>query len=156
VERRLDEPGMRSVLKEPLYGPLASGADTFASGKGCALPAKESRRRLPAEKWWRKRKNGTFLENPAPKINLVEAHLNRPSPQEEGQQPTTEQKKLKSFQGFLPNEGSGGVRPRPPDDRGLRAGERFTLCISPPLLPEAGPLISPSTHSAERISSPSA
>jgi hypothetical protein len=34
VERRLDEPGMRRVLKDPLYGPLASGADTSASGKG--------------------------------------------------------------------------------------------------------------------------
>jgi hypothetical protein len=72
----------------------------------------------------------TFFENPAPKINLVEVHRNRPSPQEKGQQPTTEQEKLKSFQGFL--SGSGGARPRPPDDRGTRAGERFTLCIGPP------------------------
>jgi hypothetical protein len=78
------------------------------------------------------KEDGTFFENPAPKINLVEAHRNRPSPQEKGQQPTTEQEKLKSFQGFLPNEGSGGARPRPPDDRGSRAGERFTLCIGPP------------------------
>jgi hypothetical protein len=84
VARRLDEPGMRRVLKDPLYGPLASGADTSASGKRCALPAKESRRRRPAEKRWRKRKDGTFFENPAPKINLVEAHLNRPSLQEKG------------------------------------------------------------------------
>jgi hypothetical protein len=93
------------------------------------------------------------LKKPAPKINLVEAHLNRPSPQEKGQQLTTDKR---SFQAFLPNEGSGGARPRPPDDRGLRAGQRFTLCIGPPLLPEAGPLISLSTHSAERIFSPRA
>jgi hypothetical protein len=111
VERHLDEPGMRRVLKDPLYGPLASVADTSASGKGRALPAKESRRRLPAEKRWRKRKDGTFFENPAPKINLVEAHRNRPSPQEKGQPPTTEKEKLKSFQGFLPNEESGGACP---------------------------------------------
>jgi hypothetical protein len=153
VERRLQEPGMRRILKDPLYGPLASGADTSTSGKGCALSAKESRRRLPAEGGGGKEKMALSLKKPAPKINLVEAHLNRPSPQEKGQQLTTEQEKLKSFQGFLPNEGSGGARPRPPDDRGSRAGERFTLCIGPPLLPEAGPLISPSTHSAERISS---
>jgi hypothetical protein len=74
VERRLDEPGMRRVLKDPLYGPLASGTDTYASGNGCALPAKESRRRLPAVE---EKKRWHFLENPAPKINLVEAHLNR-------------------------------------------------------------------------------
>jgi hypothetical protein len=96
------------------------------------------------------------LKKPALKINLVEAHLNRPSPQEKGQQLTTEQGKLKSFQGFLPNEGSGGTRPQPPDDCGSRAGERFTLCNGPPLFPEAGPLISLPTHSAERISSPRA
>jgi hypothetical protein len=36
VERRLDEPGMRRALKDPLYGPLASGADTSASGRVCA------------------------------------------------------------------------------------------------------------------------
>jgi hypothetical protein len=30
VERHLDEPGMRRVLKDPLYGPLASRADTSA------------------------------------------------------------------------------------------------------------------------------
>jgi hypothetical protein len=35
-------------------------------------------------------KDGTFFENPAPKINLVEAHLNRPSPQEKEQQPEAE------------------------------------------------------------------
>jgi hypothetical protein len=85
VERRPDEPGMRRVLKVPLYGPLSRGADTSASGKGCALPAKESRRQLPAGKRWRKRKDGTFFEKPALKINLVEAHLNRPSLQEKGQ-----------------------------------------------------------------------
>jgi hypothetical protein len=79
--------------------------------EGCALPAKEPRRRLPAEKRWRKRKDGTFLENPAPKINLVEAHQKRSSLQEKGRQPTTEQEKLKRFQGYLPNEGSGGARP---------------------------------------------
>jgi hypothetical protein len=130
---------MMRALKDPLYGPLASGADTSESGKGCALPAKEPRRRFPAEKRWRKRKDGTFFENPAPKINLVDADLNRPSLQEKGRQSTTEQEKLKCLQGFLPNEGSGGARPRPPDDCGSRAGERFTLCIGPPLLPEAGP-----------------
>jgi hypothetical protein len=65
AERRLDEPGMKRALKDPLYGPLASGADTSASGKGCALPAKESRRRLPAKKRWRKRKDDTFFgKNP--------------------------------------------------------------------------------------------
>jgi hypothetical protein len=70
---------MRSVRKEPLYGPLASGADTFTSGKGRALPGKESRRQLPAGELWRKRKDVTFFADPAPKINLVEAHPNRPS-----------------------------------------------------------------------------
>jgi hypothetical protein len=79
VERRLVEPGMRRVLKDPLYGPLASGADTSASGKGCALPAKKSRRRLPAGEWWRKEKDDTFFVDSAPKINLIEAHLKRPS-----------------------------------------------------------------------------
>jgi hypothetical protein len=59
------------VLKNPLYGSLGSGADTSASGKECALPVKESRRRLPAEKRWRKRKNGTFFKNPDLKIYLV-------------------------------------------------------------------------------------
>jgi hypothetical protein len=78
VERCLDEPGMR-VRKDPLYGPLASGADTSASGKGRALPVKELRRRLPAGERWRKEKDDTFFVDPAPKINLVEAHLNRPS-----------------------------------------------------------------------------
>jgi hypothetical protein len=34
AERRLDKPGKRRVLKDPLYGPLARGADTSASGKG--------------------------------------------------------------------------------------------------------------------------
>jgi hypothetical protein len=84
VERRLVEPGIRKVRKDPLYGPLASGADTSASGKGCALPAKETRRRLPAGKRWRKRKDVTFFVNPAPKINLVKAHPKRPSLQEKG------------------------------------------------------------------------
>jgi hypothetical protein len=37
VERRLEEPGMR-VLKDPLYGPLASGTDTSASEKGVRFP----------------------------------------------------------------------------------------------------------------------
>jgi hypothetical protein len=31
-----------------------------------------------------KGKDDTFLEDPTPKINLVEAHLNRPSLQEKG------------------------------------------------------------------------
>jgi hypothetical protein len=79
VERRLDEPGMRRVQKDPLYGPLASGADTSASGKGHALPAKEPRRQLPAGERCRKEKDVTFFVDPAPKINLVEVHLNRPS-----------------------------------------------------------------------------
>jgi hypothetical protein len=136
--------------------PLRGEADTSASGKGYALSAKESRSRLPAEGGGGKGKMALPLKKPAPKINLVEAHLNRPSPQEKGQQLTTEQEKLKSFHGFPPNEGSGGARPRPSDDRGSRAGERFTLCIGPPLLPEAGPLISQSTNSAKRISSPRA
>jgi hypothetical protein len=42
VERRLDEPGKRRALKDPLYGPLARGADTSASGKGCALPVEKA------------------------------------------------------------------------------------------------------------------
>jgi hypothetical protein len=75
---------MRRALKDPLHGPLASGADTSASGKGHALPAKELRRRLPAGKHWRKRKDDTFFGKPALKINLVEAHLKRTSLQEKG------------------------------------------------------------------------
>jgi hypothetical protein len=68
------------VQKDPLYGPLVSGAVTSASGKGRELPAKESRRRLPAGERWRKRKrvSPSFVE-PALKIKIVEAHLNRPS-----------------------------------------------------------------------------
>jgi hypothetical protein len=50
VERRLDEPGKRRVLKDPLYGPLVSGTDTSASGKGRALPAKESKKAAPSGK----------------------------------------------------------------------------------------------------------
>jgi hypothetical protein len=84
VERRLVEPGIRRVRKDPLYGPLASGADTSPLGKGCALPAKELRRRLPVGKRWRKRKDVTFFVNPALKINLDEAHPKRPSLQEKG------------------------------------------------------------------------
>jgi hypothetical protein len=78
------------------------------------------------------KKMALSLKKPALKINLVEAHLNRPSPQEKGQQLTTEQEKLKSFQGFLPNEGSGGARSRPPVDRGSRAGERLPYVLDPP------------------------
>jgi hypothetical protein len=71
---------MRRVRKDPLYGPLASRAVTSASRKGRALSAEESRRRLPAGERWRKRKgvSPSFVD-PASKINLVEAHLNRPS-----------------------------------------------------------------------------
>jgi hypothetical protein len=58
----------------------------------------------PSGNRWRKIKYGTFFEKPAPKINLVEAHLNRPSPQEKGQQLTKEQGKLKSYRGFLPKK----------------------------------------------------
>jgi hypothetical protein len=84
VERQLDEPKMRRVLKDPLYGPLASRADTSVSVKGCALPAKEWRRRLPAAKRRRKRKKCHLLVDPTPKINLAETHLKRPFLQEKG------------------------------------------------------------------------
>jgi hypothetical protein len=131
VERHLDEPGMRRALKDPLYGPLRAELTPPHQGKGVRF-LRRSREGGSQRKSGGGKEDGTFFEKPAPKINLVEAHWNRPSPQEKGQRPTTEQEKLKSFQGILPNEGSGGARPQPPDDRGSGAGERFTLCIGPP------------------------
>jgi hypothetical protein len=61
MERRLEEPGMRRVLKDPLYGPPKNGADTSASGKGVRLPRSRqeggSQRKAEDEK-----KDGTSLE----------------------------------------------------------------------------------------------
>jgi hypothetical protein len=72
-----------------------------------------------------KKRGVTFFVDPAPKINLVEAHLNRLSLRVKG---TIALHRIKR------REGSGGACPQPPDDRGSRAGQevRFTLCISPP------------------------
>jgi hypothetical protein len=81
----------------------------------------------------RKGVSPSFVD-PAPIINLVEAHLKTVSSGEKDDSRPQNKEKLKRFQGFPPNEGSGGVRPRPPDDHGTRAGRgvRFTLCIGPP------------------------
>jgi hypothetical protein len=102
--------------KDPLYGPPASGTDTSALGKGVRFPQRR-REGGSQQKAEEERKDGTSFEKSAPRVNLFE----------KGQQLITEQEKLKSFQGFLPNEGSGGACSRPPDDCGSRAGERFTL-----------------------------
>jgi hypothetical protein len=70
-----------------------------------------------------------------PKINLVEAHLNRPSLRAKGTiAPHRIRRSWNASRASLQNEGSGAARPRPPDVRGSRAGQevRFTLCIGPP------------------------
>jgi hypothetical protein len=46
----------------------------------------------PSGRRWRKEKTALSLKKPAPKINLVEAHLNRPSPQEKGLLLTTDKR----------------------------------------------------------------
>jgi hypothetical protein len=71
------------VQEGPLYGPLASRAVTSASRK-CAF-CKGVEKAAPGRRAVEEKKRvSPYFVDPAPKINLVEAYLNRPSLQAKG------------------------------------------------------------------------
>jgi hypothetical protein len=84
VERRLDEPGKRRDLKDPLYGPLQAVPTPLHQGRGVRSQRRSRESGSQRESGGGKEKDVTFFVDPAPKINLVEAHLNRPSLPEKG------------------------------------------------------------------------
>jgi hypothetical protein len=84
MERHLDEPGMRRVPKDPPMGLLQAELTPPHQGRGVRFLQRRQEGGSQRESDGGKEKDVTVFVDPTPKINLDEAHLNRPFLQEKG------------------------------------------------------------------------